>query len=50
MKAILYADGTDKGQYVDKFDNTISGDRIHAVINCLYVDGNEAWVSGVTTG
>jgi hypothetical protein len=41
-----YADGSVSGQYTDRFAN---GDGFHAVIDCLVVDGNRAWVSGVIT-
>jgi hypothetical protein len=41
-----YADGSVSGQYTDRFAN---GDGLHAVIDCLVVDGNRAWVSGVIT-
>ena len=34
------------GQYTDRFAN---GDGFHAVIDCLVVDGDRAWVSGVIT-
>ena len=49
LQAKMYADGSVTGQFVDKFGNAFGGGRIHAVIDCLYVDGNEAWVSGVIT-
>jgi hypothetical protein len=41
-----YADGSVSGQYTDRFAN---GDGFHAVIDCLVVDGNRVWVSGVIT-
>jgi hypothetical protein len=44
--AIEYADGSVKGQYTDRF---AKGDGFHAVIDCLVVEGNRAWVSGVIT-
>ena len=40
-------DGSVSGQYNDQFGN--GGGGLHAVIDCLYVDGNQAWVSGVIT-
>jgi hypothetical protein len=46
FNAIEYADGSVSGQYTDRFAN---GDGFHAVIDCLVVDGNRAWVSGVIT-
>jgi len=44
--ATEYADGTVTGQYTDRFAN---GSGFHAVIDCLVVVGNDAWVSGVIT-
>ena len=35
------------GQFSDRFAGTFGG--FHAVIDCLYVNGNEAWVSGTIT-
>jgi hypothetical protein len=46
LTAIQYADGSVSGQYSDRFAR---GDGFHAVIDCLVVDGNQAWVSGVIT-
>ena len=46
FEAIEYADGTVKGQYSDRFAN---GNGMHAVIDCLVVVGNRAWVSGTVT-
>jgi hypothetical protein len=42
--AIQYADGSVKGQYSDRF---AQGGGFHAVVNCLNVVGNEAWISGL---
>jgi hypothetical protein len=47
LSARLYADGSVKGQYTDQFGDGTGG--FHAVIDCLSVDGNQAWVSGVIT-
>jgi hypothetical protein len=46
LTAIQYADGSVSGQYTDRFAR---GDGFHAVIDCLVVEGNQAWVSGVIT-
>jgi hypothetical protein len=46
LTAIEYADGSVSGQYTDRFAN---GDGFHAVIDCLVVEGNRAWASGVIT-
>jgi hypothetical protein len=46
LTAREYADGSVSGQYTDRFAN---GDGFHAVIDCLVVEGNRAWVSGVIT-
>ena len=42
----VYADGSMSGQYTDRFAR---GSGFHAVIDCVSVVGNEAWVSGVIT-
>jgi hypothetical protein len=41
-----YADGSVSGQFTDRFAN---GNGFHAEIDCLVVNGNEAWISGVIT-
>jgi len=46
LSATLYADGTVMGQYVDRFAR---GGGFRAVIDCLVVDGQYAWLSGVIT-
>ncbi len=46
LEAKLYADGSASGQYTDRNAN---GDGIHAVVDCVSVVGNEAWISGVIT-
>ncbi len=47
LTANMKADGSVKGQYTDQFGHGNGG--FHATINCLSVNGNEAWVSGVIT-
>lgn len=47
LTATEYADGTVRGIYQDRFGG--GGDGVHAIINCLRVVGNEAWVSGIVT-
>lgn len=44
--ALEFADGSVKGQWTDRFAN---GGGFHAVVECLSVSGNEAWVGGVVT-
>jgi len=44
--AIEFADGRVEGQFTDRW---VEGTGFHAVIDCLSVVGNEAWVSGVIT-
>ena len=44
--AILYADGSVAGTYTDRFSG---GNGIHGVIDCVSIEGSEAWVSGVIT-
>ena len=46
LTAIKRTDGSVSGQYTDRFAH---GDGFHAVVDCLVVDGNQAWVSGVIT-
>jgi hypothetical protein len=46
LVANQYADGEVSGQYTDRFAN---GDGFHAVVDCLVVVGNDAWISGVIT-
>ena len=43
LSAREYADGTVRGQWTDRFAN---GTGMTAEIDCLYVEGNDAWVSG----
>jgi hypothetical protein len=45
--ATQYADGNVSGQLSDNSPYLAAG--LHAVIDCLVVEGNEAWVSGVIT-
>jgi hypothetical protein len=47
LVAIQYADGSVKGQWSDQFGQGEGG--IHVAINCLFVQGNQAWVSGFIT-
>jgi hypothetical protein len=42
-----YADGSVSGQYTDRF---AGGTGVHGVIDCLAVEGDQAWVSGRVTG
>lgn len=46
LHAMEFANGRVRGQWTDQFGD---GDGFHAVIDCLSVSGNEAWVSGVIT-
>jgi hypothetical protein len=43
LNARKYADGAVRGQWTDRFGN---GTGMTAEIDCLHVEGNEAWVSG----
>ncbi len=47
LVAIQYGDGSVKGQWTDQFGQGQGG--IHVAINCLFVQGNQAWVSGFIT-
>ena len=47
LVANVYADGSVSGQYTDQFGHGDGG--FHAVIDCVSILGNTAWVSGVIT-
>jgi len=47
LVAIQHADGRVTGQWTDQFGQGQGG--IHVQINCVFVQGNEAWVSGFIT-
>lgn len=47
LSAREYADGRMSGQYTDQFGQGEGG--FHAVIDCVSVVGDDAWVSGVIT-
>jgi len=47
LVAIQYGDGSVKGQWTDQFGQGQGG--VHVAINCLFVQGNQAWVSGFVT-
>jgi len=47
LVANQHADGSVSGQWQDTW---YGGTPIHVTLDCLYVTGNEAWVSGVVTG
>lgn len=46
LSAREYSDGRMSGQYTDRL---AQGDGFHAVIDCVEVVGDDAWVSGVIT-
>ena len=46
LTANIFADGSMSGEYTDRFPR---GGGFHAVIDCVSIIGNEAWVSGVIT-
>jgi hypothetical protein len=45
LVAILYGDGHASGQWTDQFGQGQGG--IHVEVNCVFVAGNEAWISGI---
>lgn len=47
VNAMGFADGTASGMYSDLFGGDLGG--FHAVVDCLVVDGNEAWIGGTIT-
>ena len=51
LVAIKYGDGTVRGELVDRWGSGLlpGTTMLRANIDCLYVEGNTAWVSGVIT-
>lgn len=50
LSAVQHGDGTVTGQWVDTvFGRGVPAVSIHVDIDCLLVDGDDAWVSGVIT-
>jgi len=47
LSALAYDDGSASGQWIDRWGGGLGG--FHTDIDCLVVDGNTAWVSGVVT-
>jgi hypothetical protein len=47
IEAQQLADGSARGNYTDQFGHGNGG--FHAAVDCLYVQGNKAWVSGIIT-
>ena len=47
LVGILRSDGSASGQYTDQYGHANGG--LHAVLDCVHVVGNEAWVSGTIT-
>ena len=47
LVAIQHGDGSVTGEWTDQFGQGQGG--MHAQINCLFVQGNNAWVSGTIT-
>ena len=47
LVAVQHKDGTVTGQWSDQFGQGEGG--IHAAVNCVFVAGNEAWISGFVT-
>jgi hypothetical protein len=45
LVAVQHGDGSVTGQWTDQFGQGQGG--IHVQVNCLFVQGNEAWVSGI---
>ncbi len=45
LVAVQHGNGTVTGQWSDQFGQGDGG--IHVQVNCLFVQGNEAWVSGI---
>jgi len=47
LVAIQHGNGSVTGEWTDQFGQGQGG--IHVQINCLFVQGNEAWVSGIVS-
>jgi hypothetical protein len=47
IEAQQLADGSARGNYTDQFGHGNGG--FHAVVDCVSVSGNKAWVSGIVT-
>jgi hypothetical protein len=47
LVAIQYRDGYVSGQWTDQFGQGEGG--IHVAVNCVFVAGNKAWISGIIT-
>jgi hypothetical protein len=47
LVAIQYGDGHVSGQWTDQFGQGQGG--IHVAVNCVFVAGNQAWISGIIT-
>jgi hypothetical protein len=47
LVAIQYGDGHASGQWTDQFGQGQGG--IHVAVNCVFVAGNQAWISGIIT-
>lgn len=45
LVAVEYGDGSVKGEWTDQFGQGQGG--LHVDVNCLFVVGNQAWVSGI---
>lgn len=45
LVAVQHGNGSVTGQWTDQFGQGDGG--IHVQVNCLFVQGNEAWVSGI---
>ena len=47
LVANQHADGSVSGQWVDRFSQNFGGGGVTVAVNCLAVEGNVAWISGV---
>ena len=47
LVAIQYADGSVSGHWDDKWGGGFGG--FHAEVNCLVIEGDDAWIGGVIT-
>ena len=50
LNAMLRADGSVTGQWIDRFSQNFGGGGLFVTVDCLEVDGNRAWIGGYTSG
>lgn len=46
LNAMLRADGSVTGQWIDRFSQNFGGGGLFMAVDCVEVDGNRAWIGG----